>query len=125
MPTDWTTVKTFWSVEDAELARGFLEGEGIACQLEGVATAGNFWHLNNASGGIKLKVSPDDAFEASDLLESVDHTHDSDSEESEDDSVEEYADPDEASPGLFEKLRSGRTLLILVILVLAVVAGYV
>lgn len=130
MSADWVTVETFWSVEEAQLARGFLEGEGIPCQLEGLATAGNFWHLSNATGGVKLLVTGGDAERAAELLRNVAHHDDLDDESSvafaeesetptgiadEDDDRDDIESDAAQHHGLFDKLRSGKWLVILLV----------
>ncbi len=89
MLTELPVVESFWSVEEAQLAKGFLESEGIACQLEGLATAANFWHLNNATGGVRLRTSPADAERAIELLHSIQHHRDSDADEMDDEVLDD------------------------------------
>ncbi|MES2791636.1 MAG: hypothetical protein V4719_18600 [Planctomycetota bacterium] len=72
---EWVTLETFWSIEEANLALGFLQTEGIPCLLEGVAVAGNFWHLSNATGGVKLKVPQETVARATELLIAIQHQH--------------------------------------------------
>ena len=149
MASEPRTIETFWSVEEAELARGFLEGEGIACQLEGVATAGNFWHLNNATGGVKLRVAECDAERATALLDSVEHHGGDEGDElpdAETDVTGKSSEPLDRSKnpvddelndherydldvdaddhfGLFDKLRSVKTWVRLMLLFLAIVVA--
>lgn len=68
---DWVTIEKFWSVEEAQLALGFLQSNGIRSRLDGEACAGNFWHLSNATGGVKLEVAAESEDRARRLLESV------------------------------------------------------
>ena len=68
---DWVTIEKFWSVEEAQLALGFLQSNGIRCRLDGEACAGNFWHLSNATGGVKLEVAAESETRARTLLKSV------------------------------------------------------
>ncbi len=135
---DWVTLEKFWSVEEAQLALGFLETEEIPCRLEGVAMAGNFWHLSNATGGVSLLVAPEDAERAAALLTAVQHHPDTDAASDpeskadarvvEPDSAEaedqvdrnsvptsddwDNDDDDEDRPGLFDRLRKQKTLII-------------
>ncbi len=73
------TVETFWSVEEAQLALGFLQAEGIPCRLESLAFASNFWHLANASHGVKLLVTGEEADRAAALLVAAEDHRASDS----------------------------------------------
>jgi hypothetical protein len=54
--------------EEAEIARLALDDEGIASYMEGAATVGMFWHLENAVGGVKLLVAETDAERATAIL---------------------------------------------------------
>lgn len=146
---DWVTLETFWSVEEAQLALGFLQAEEIPCRLEGVAMAGNFWHLSNATGGVKLLVARDDAERAAALLNAVEHHREgaasSDAESDTESDAEPVAgetnsadgeddverdpvpagddvDDDADHPGLFDRLRNQKMLIILV-LVLPMLVG--
>ncbi len=97
MPTDLLTVESFWSIEEAQLARGFLESEGIPCQLEGLATAGNCWHLSNATGGVKLQTSPQYVERAVELLHNVQHAASSHTDELDSDSADGMSPVTESS----------------------------
>ena len=68
---DWVKLETFWSLEEAQLAVAYLQARQISCHLEGTAVAGNFWHLSNATGGVKLMVAPDMAESAAKMLAEV------------------------------------------------------
>ncbi len=68
---DWVKLETFWSLEEAQLAVAYLQARQISCHLEGTAVAGNFWHLSNATGGVKLMVAPDMAESAAEMLAEV------------------------------------------------------
>lgn len=151
---DWVTLETFWSVEEAQLALGFLEVEGIPCQLEGVAVVGNLWHLANATGGVKLQVAREEAERAAALLTAVQHHREGDpSSDTESDAEPLPGDPDSAGvkdggeyeednvdrdstpasedwdddgdrPGLFDRFRQQKTLIIL-LLVLPTLIGVI
>lgn len=73
MATDLQTIESYWSLEEAEIARGFLASEGIRCQLDGRAIAANFWHLNVATGGVRLRTLQQDADRATALLHGIEH----------------------------------------------------
>lgn len=136
---DWVTLEKFWSVEEAQLALGFLQAEEIPCRLEGVAVAGNFWHLSNATGGVKLLVAREDAERAGALLVAAQHHEidsasdleaqaapeldDSNSAEADDEvgqnsvsTGDDWDDDDEDRPGLFDRLRQQKTLIIMSLL---------
>lgn len=151
---DWETVETFWSVEEAQLALSFLQTEEIPCRLEGVAFAGNFWHLANATGGVKLQVPHEAAARAVALLDAVQGRHNSDSTEgpeAEQDNVDDepasdapafaeaddddpdldpaaddhdHDEDDDVRPGLFDRLRNQK-LLIIVFLVVPMFMGVI
>ncbi len=76
MSSDLVTVESFWSLDEAQLACGFLESHGIHCELEGAVVTGIVWHLSNATGGVKLQVLRSDATHAAELLREVEqHQH--------------------------------------------------
>ncbi len=83
---NWVEIESFWSIEEAELAAGLLKANQVPCRLEGCAVAGNFWHLSNATGGVKLMVERGAVEQANQLLSEVDarksgdHADDSDSD---------------------------------------------
>jgi hypothetical protein len=70
MPTHsrLVTVAAFNSPVEADLARSQLEEAGIASVLADEATAGNFWVLVNAVGGVKLQVFEQDLTRAREIL---------------------------------------------------------
>lgn len=70
---DWVTVESFWSIEEAQLATLFLQAEEIPCRLESTAFAASFWHLANASDGVKLLVPRAAAEQAATLLLAVEN----------------------------------------------------
>ncbi len=63
-----TTIATFCTPEDAEVARLVLEGNGIECFQEGASTIGFVGYLGNAAGWIKLQVPQADVPRARQLL---------------------------------------------------------
>ncbi len=62
------TVAAFQDPVEAELARGALQGEGIAAELRDSALVGIAAHLSNAVGGVKLVVAQADAARAEAVL---------------------------------------------------------
>lgn len=126
---EWVTVETFWSVEEAQMALGFLQAEGILCRLDNLAVSSFFPHLANAAGGVKLQVAGDEVERAVTLLTEA-HTHcyvddsselDSDVEsgggqskfDADDDDALEH---DEDHPGLLERLRKFKLFSFLMVL---------
>jgi hypothetical protein len=68
MPNDLITIATYGSPEEAEVARNALQAEGLQAFLDGVATVGNFWHMGNAVGGVRLLIAEADAERALSVL---------------------------------------------------------
>lgn len=62
------TVAAFNSPVEADLARSRLTEAGIPASLADETTAGNFWVLVNAVGGVKLQVWEDDLARARETL---------------------------------------------------------
>lgn len=140
MPTDLQTIESYWSLEEAEIAKGFLASEGIRCELDGSALAGNFWHLNVATGGVKLRTLQQDADRATALLHGIEHHSQDDSQEDaedfwqdDDQTTEDDGDLDRTSPqvetedsdsyvsgGLLQVLRSQKWIIILSFILLIV-----
>ena len=71
MPEKLITVVTFWTPEEAHLARNRLEAEGIRTYLADELTVSTDWGLANAIQGIKLQVAEEDAEKAVAFLEST------------------------------------------------------
>jgi hypothetical protein len=61
------TIRSFWYLAEAELAKGLLESAGIHSLLfdENIVSMG--WYAN-AVGGVKLQVAPEDAEAANEIL---------------------------------------------------------
>jgi hypothetical protein len=68
MPEDWVTVASFSQPVEAHLARTKLESEGIPCVVDDEYLVRVNWLLSNAVGGVKLRVPPEDAAHARELL---------------------------------------------------------
>lgn len=130
MATDLKTVESYWSLEEAEIARGFLASEGIQCQLDGTAIAGNFWHLNVATGGVKLKTLEQDADRATALLHGIEHHTEFGPDDNEDFSpeveatIEDSQDGEDSdaseSDGILDILRRQKWVIIVAFIVLIV-----
>ena len=124
------TVQSFWSTEEAYLARNRLESEGIRAELSDESVAG-LWAYTVAMGGIKLLVSGEDAERAAAILDADDSTQEGarsavestalieaasplspiDETDPETEISTEAADEDEA-PGLLTTLRGYRSWLL-------------
>ena len=62
------TVRSYWNLLDAELARGALEAAGIECFLFDDNMVRMDWFNANAIGGVKLRVDPQNVDEANRIL---------------------------------------------------------
>src|SRR5436190_23408040 len=65
-----TTVATFSTPVEAELARNRLEEKGIAAVVVDAEAVGMLWHMGNAFGGVKVQVAESDADRARAVLAS-------------------------------------------------------
>jgi hypothetical protein len=63
-----TTVATFGTPVEAELARNRLEEKGIAAVVVDAETVGMVWHMGGALGGVKVQVAESDAAKARAVL---------------------------------------------------------
>jgi hypothetical protein len=64
-----TTLRTFDNYVTAHIVKTKLENEGIKCVLADENTVTLQWHISNAIGGIKLKVTAADVMQANHILE--------------------------------------------------------
>jgi hypothetical protein len=71
MPDELIELARFPTSEEAALARGHLDAEGIRTELSGEAVAGWLWHLGSAVGGVRLLISATDAERAHEILGEV------------------------------------------------------
>ena len=62
------TVRSYWNLLEAELARGALEAAGIECFLFDDNMVRMDWFNANAIGGVKLRVDPQNGDEANRIL---------------------------------------------------------
>jgi putative signal transducing protein len=62
------TVRSYWSLLEAELAKGVLEAAGIECFLFDDNMLRMDWFNANAIGGVKLRVDPPNVDEATRIL---------------------------------------------------------
>lgn len=98
LTADLQTVETFWSIEEAQIAKTFLESEGISCQLDGLAVGGTLWHLANATGGIKLQTTSADSLRACELLNRIQqHQDEIDESELSDAALSSHVKPDDST----------------------------
>jgi len=66
------TVRSFWNLVEAELAKGMLEAAGIECFLFDDNMVRMDWFQANAIGGVKLRVDPENVAEATRILDETD-----------------------------------------------------
>ena len=62
------TVRSYWNLLEAELAKGALEAAGIQCFLFDDNMLRMDWFNANAIGGVKLRVDPQNVDEANRIL---------------------------------------------------------
>jgi len=62
------TVRSYWNLLEAELAKGVLEAAGIECFLFDDNMLRMDWFNANAIGGVKLRVDPQNVDEATHIL---------------------------------------------------------
>ncbi|HEY1802148.1 MAG TPA: hypothetical protein VGG46_14560 [Terriglobales bacterium] len=65
---NWMTVREFRDLPEALLAQGCLQSAGIECTLGDANLVRLDWFYSNLVGGIKLRVKPEDARAALDIL---------------------------------------------------------
>jgi hypothetical protein len=63
------TIRQFTSLPEALLAKGSLESSGIECFLADDNFIRLDWFISNLIGGIKLRVKPEEAAEANEILD--------------------------------------------------------
>ncbi len=69
MSHELRTLHSYWSVEEAHLARVQLEAAGVRAFVAHATTLGMAWHLGNALEGAKLQVAEEDVDRAAEVLE--------------------------------------------------------
>jgi hypothetical protein len=80
MSDEFSTIRSFWSAEEAQLARIQLEMRGIHAHLEDETLVGMAWIEANAVRGAKLLVRSSDAERAKQILDSEPQTELTDDE---------------------------------------------
>ena len=73
MKNDFVKVTSYWSPDEANLARIYLESNEIPCTLEGSELIRMAWLDANAVGGVKLFVQESDAEKAREILRHLPH----------------------------------------------------
>lgn len=69
MNTNLKTITVVQTPAAGQILRAHLESAGIDAFLADEATGGMAWHLNQAIGGIKLQVRPEDVEQARTILQ--------------------------------------------------------
>lgn len=69
MSQELRTLHSYWSLDEAHLARVQLESAGIRAFISNEQTLGMAWHLGNALQGAKLQVAEVDLERAAGILE--------------------------------------------------------
>ena len=68
MPDGLVTLTAYVNAYEAHIAKACLEEAGILVFLQDAETAGLYWHMSNAIGGVKLQVPAGDVERAMDIL---------------------------------------------------------
>ena len=68
MPDAVVTLRRFFTLDEAYIARGFLESEGVKAFLQDEHLVRIFWLYTNAIGGIRLHVAQEDGERATAVL---------------------------------------------------------
>jgi len=66
---DLVTIRSFWDLLEAELAKGLLDAAGIECFLSDSNMVRMDWFNANALGGVKLRVDPRNVEAANRILD--------------------------------------------------------
>ncbi len=66
---DLVTIRSFWGLLEAELAKGLLDAAGIECFLSDSNMVRMDWFNANALGGVKLRVDPHNVEAANQILD--------------------------------------------------------
>jgi hypothetical protein len=67
-PVRWITVASFWSADQAHMARLKLEGQDVLCTMDNEHLVSMNWLLANAVGGVRLRVPVEDVSRAREIL---------------------------------------------------------
>lgn len=128
MSRDLRTINSYWSVEEAHLARVQLDAAGVRAFVADATTLGMAWHLGNALEGAKLQVAEDDVDEAIEILKQDENWRADDADLLENDSGDaidsdqrEDASPDHS--GTLNNVDSIRKPVILLAILIRIVGG--
>ena len=69
MAEGFIKLRSYWSPDEANLAKLHLEAHGIPVELEGANMVATAWIDANAVGGVKLLVKASDAEDAKNILD--------------------------------------------------------
>jgi len=69
MPDAVVTLQKYYTLDEAYIARGFLESEGVRACIQDENLVRVFWLYTNAIGGLRLQVGQKDLERASAILE--------------------------------------------------------
>ena len=69
MPDAVVTLRRYYTLDEACIARGFLESEGVRACVQDENLVRMFWLYTNAIGGLRLQVGQKDLERASAILE--------------------------------------------------------
>lgn len=132
MPEGFEPIASFWSIEEARLAKFRLEEDGIDVFMDGEKMVATNWIDANAVGGVKLLVHGSNVERALEILDSIGHAkvvdepsnrYSGDSDranefnEGFDDEDEDDADSDHASSGALSRFRGLKTVMICLFLI--------
>jgi len=65
------TIKKYWDITEADLAKSLLDSAGINCFLANANMVATYGLIANAMGGIELQVKESDAKKALEILNSI------------------------------------------------------
>lgn len=65
------TIKKYWDITEADLAKSLLDSAAIDCFLANANTIATYGLIANAMGGIELQVKESEATKAQEILKSV------------------------------------------------------
>jgi Putative prokaryotic signal transducing protein len=63
------TIRTCYSLPEAQVIQSYLEGSGIEAFLPDEMTVQNYWLWTNAIGGVRVQVLEEDAERAAEVLD--------------------------------------------------------
>ena len=130
MAEGFVKIRSFWSLDEANLCKIYLESHGIDVELEAATMVGTVWLDANAIGGVKLLVKDVDSQEAIQLLDfkadtglNSESTQKRNSDEVADESAGWQSDDVEEqenrnrTPGTLSRMRSLKTIVVYIFLI--------